>query len=318
MAGYRTSVNSGHFYFACLIPALMPKIRLSHTLVDSLYILFGALLMAFALKSFLVPNGFLDGGVTGLSLLIHEVFHTPEWSLGVILIIANIPFIIAGYFQVSRTFVWKTLASVVLLALFFTLIHFPEFRMGKDYDRILLSVFGGFFLGLGIGLGMRGGCALDGIEVLALYTLKRSSLTISEIILAINTILFLLAAFVVSFDVALYAILTYYVATRTIAYVIEGLEEFTGVTIISGQSEEIKRRLVQDLGRGITIYKGERGFLKDSFHQSTDVDIVFTVITRLEVRRLRNLVHAIDPKAFVFTNTIKEAAGGVLKRTVHH
>lgn len=286
--------------------------------------------MAFALKSFLVPNGFLDGGLTGLSLLIHEVFHTSTLSLGLILIATNIPFIIMGYFQVNKTFVIKTSISIVLLALCFTLIPFPPLLMDaaavatpghmhpEQYDRILLSIFGGFFLGLGIGLGMRGGCALDGIEVLALYTLKRSSFTISEIILAINAILFLLAAFIVGFDKALYAILTYYIATRTIDYVIEGLEEYTGVTIISGQSEEIKRRLVHDLGRGITIYKGERGFMKESFEMSADVDIVFTVITRLEVRRLRNLVHSIDPKAFVFTNTIKEAAGGVLSRHAQH
>ena len=110
--------------------------------------------------------------------------------------------------------------------------------------------------------------------------------------------------------------LTYYVATRTIDYVVEGLEEYTGVTIISGKSEEIKEALVMQLGRGITIYKGERGYLKESFDVSQPVDIVFTVITRLEVRSLRNAVQAIDQKAFVFTNTIKEAAGGVLKQ--HH
>jgi uncharacterized membrane-anchored protein YitT (DUF2179 family) len=319
----------------------MSKYPLHHKLTDGLYVVAGALLMAFALKSFLVPNGFLDGGVTGLSLLLHEAFHTSPLVLALILTGANLPFILMGYFSVSGTFVVKTVAGVIVLALCFTLIPFPQFldpqhlaeagrqasegshaglahHLPQHFDRILLSIFGGFFLGLGIGLGMRGGCALDGIEVLALYTLRRSSFTISEIILGINAILFLLATFIVGFDVALYAILTYYVATRTIDYVIEGLEEFTGVTIISAQSEEIKRRLVRDLGRGITIYKGERGFLKDSFEVSTDVDIVFTVITRLEVRRLRNLVHSIDPKAFVFTHTIKEAAGGVLSRTAHH
>ena len=289
-----------------------------HHLIDAAYITVGALLMAFALKSFLVPNGFLDGGVTGLSLLLREAFHLPAWTIGVLLFAANLPFIVMGFFQVNKTFVVKTLCSVLFLALCFTFIHFPEFTNHQKFDRILVSLFGGFFLGLGIGLGMRGGCALDGIEVLALYTLRRSSFTISEIILAINAVLFLLAAFAVGFDVALYAILTYFVATRTINYVIEGLEEFTGVTIISGQSEEIKRRLVHELGRGITIYKGERGFMKQSFELSSDVDIVFTVITRLEVRRLRNLVNSIDPNAFVFTNTIKEAAGGVLKRTSHH
>jgi uncharacterized membrane-anchored protein YitT (DUF2179 family) len=316
------------------------KYPLPHVLVDSLYVTAGAMLMAFALKSFLVPNGFLDGGVTGLSLLLHESFHTSNLTLALLLVGTNIPFILMGYFSVSKTFVIKTTISVILLALCFTLIPFPQFldpqhlaaaahgghnehafqgaHLPQAFDRIILSVFGGFFLGLGIGLGMRGGCALDGIEVLALYTLKRSSFTISEIILGINAILFLFATVVVGFDVALYAILTYYIATRTIDYVIEGLEEFTGVTIISAHSEELKRCLVQELGRGITIYKGERGFLKESFEVSADVDIVFTVITRLEVRRLRNLVHTIDPRAFVFTHTIKEAAGGVLSRSAHH
>lgn len=318
---------------------MSPKPRFSVLLVDSLYIISGALLMSFALKSFLVPNGFLDGGVTGLSLLLHESFHTSNLTLAIILITINLPFIIMGYFSVSRLFMIKSIVAVSLLAACFILIPFPQFldtqhlmqssvahtegighakHLPQAFDRILLSIFGGFFLGLGIGLGMRGGCALDGIEVLALYTLKRSSLTITEIILGINAILFLLATFLVGFDVALYAILTYYIATRTIDYVVEGLEEFTGVTIISGQSEQIKHSLVHQLGRGITIYKGERGFFKGSFEVHSDVDIVFTVITRLEVRRLRNLVHEIDPKAFVFTNTIKEAAGGILKRRSQH
>jgi uncharacterized membrane-anchored protein YitT (DUF2179 family) len=171
-------------------------------------------------------------------------------------------------------------------------------------------------MGLGVGLSIRGGCALDGIEILALYTLKRSSFTISEIILGINIIIFLIAAFELGLPTALYSILTYYTASRTISFVIDGLEEYTAVNIISGQSEIIKEKLVMELGRGITIYKGERGFLKESFDVHQPVDIIFTVITRFEVRRLKNLVHSIDPKAFVFTNSIKEAAGGVLKKRV--
>lgn len=173
-------------------------------------------------------------------------------------------------------------------------------------------------MGLGVGLAMRGGCALDGIEVLALYTGKRISFTVSEIILGINIIIFLVAAVKLGLPVAFYSILTYYTASRAINFVIEGLEEYTGVTIISGQSERVKERLVMGLGRGITIYKGERGFLKDSFEVSQPVDIVFTVVTRMELRRLKNLVHEIDPKAFIFTSIIKEAAGGVLKRRARH
>ena len=285
--------------------------HLPHSVQDVVYLVAGALITGFALKSFLVPNDFLDGGVTGVSLLLHELYH---FNLGIVIILANVPFIIVGAYQVNRKFALKTLACVVLLA---CCLEFIPYHMVTS-DKLLVSIFGGFFLGLGLGLTMRGGCALDGLEVLALYTLKRSSFTISEIILGLNVVIFLLAAMYFGLEKALFAMLTYYIATRTIDYVIEGLEEYTGVTIISGKSEEIKEKLVLNLGRGITIYKGERGFMKDSYDVSQDVDIVFTVITRLEVRRLKNVVHVIDPKAFVFTHTIKEAAGGVLKRHAGH
>ncbi|HQS06230.1 MAG TPA: YitT family protein, partial [Daejeonella sp.] len=181
-----------------------------------------------------------------------------------------------------------------------------------------VSIFGGVFMGIGVGFAIRGGCALDGVEVLALYTLKRVSFTISEIILGINILIFLIAATMLGLPTALYSILTYYTASRMTSFVVEGLEEYTGVTIISGQSEAIKEKLVMELGRGITVYKGERGFLKESFDTSHPVDIVFTVVTRLELRRLKNLVHRVDPNAFVFTSLVKEAAGGVLKRRAGH
>ncbi|MCD6064730.1 MAG: hypothetical protein K0R82_2641 [Flavipsychrobacter sp.] len=285
----------------------MASYRLTASIHDFLYTATGILFASFALKAFLVPNQFLDGGVTGVSLLLHEIYHI---NVGYLIVLVNIPFIILGAYQVNRRFAIKTLISVIALALCLLFIPFPVITS----DKLLVSLFGGFFLGLGIGLGMRGGCAIDGIEILALYTLRRSGFTISEIILGLNVVIFLIAALHLGLPTALYAMLTYYVATRTIDYVIEGLEEYTGVTIISGQSQAVKEKLVKELGRGITIYKGERGFMKDSFEVSQDCDIVFTVVTRLEVRRLRNVVHHLDPKAFIFTNTIKEAAGGVLKR----
>lgn len=286
--------------------------QLNANVQDTIYTIAGTIVSAFALKSFLVPNSFLDGGVTGISLLLHDIFH---FNLGLTIILANIPFIIMGGFHVNRRFALKTLACVILLAACLEFIPYPLVTT----DKLIVSVFGGFFLGLGIGLAMRGGCALDGLEVLALYTLKRSSFTISEIILGLNVIIFLIAAIHFDLQVALYAMLTYFIASRTINYVIEGLEEYTGVTIISEKSEQIKEKLVLQLGRGITVYKGERGFMKESFDVSQDCDIVFTIVTRLEVRRLKNTVHTIDPKAFIFTNTIKEAAGGVLvKRHKSH
>lgn len=283
----------------------------SQYLIDIVYTIAGILFCGFALKGFLVPNQFFDGGVTGISLLIHELYH---WNIAVVIIVANLPFIIMGAFQVNKTFALRALAAVIGLALCLYFIPYPQVTS----DKLLVSIFGGVFMGLGVGLAMRGGCALDGIEILALYTGKRISFTVSEIILGINIIIFLVAAFHLGLPVALYSILTYYAASRTINFVIEGLEEYTGVTIISGQSETIKEQLVMVLGRGITVYKGERGFLKESFDVSQPVDIVFTVVTRMELRKLRNTVHNVDPKAFIFTNIVKEAAGGVLKRRARH
>ncbi|MDB5024989.1 MAG: hypothetical protein JWP78_2744 [Mucilaginibacter sp.] len=278
---------------------------------DTAYIVAGILICGFALKSFLVPNEFFDGGVTGISLLIHELYHI---NIAYVIVTANIPFIIMGIFQVNGRFAWKTLAAIIGVGICLQFVPYPVITS----DKLLVCIFGGVFMGTGVGLAIRGGCALDGIEVLALFTLKRSSFTISEIILGINIIIFSIAAFKLGLPTALYSIMTYYAASHTINFVIEGLEEYTGFTIISGQSELIKEKLVMDLGRGITIYKGERGFLKGSFEVSQPVDIIFTVVTRLEIRRLKNIVHGIDPKAFMFTGTIKEAAGGVLKKRARH
>jgi len=283
------------------------NVIISQTFQDILYTVAGILFSGFALRSFLVPNQFLDGGVTGISLLMHELFH---FNLAITLVLANIPLLIMGGFQVNRKFALKSLAAVIGLALCFAFLPYPKITS----DKLLVCLFGGFFLGLGAGLCMRGGCAVDGIEVLALYTIKRSSFSVSEIILAINVVIFLIAAIHFDLQTALYSMLTYYAASRTLDYVIEGLEEYTGVTIISGMSDDIKKKLVMELGRGITVYKGKRGYMKDSFDVSHDCDIIFTVITRLEVRKLTHLVHEVDPRAFIFTNTIKEAAGGVLKR----
>ncbi|HEY0045983.1 MAG TPA: YitT family protein [Flavobacterium sp.] len=289
----------------------MREFKLSAYITDILYTIFGILFCGFALKGFLVPNKFFDGGVTGISLLLHELYH---WNIGIVIVLANIPLIVMGAFQIGKAFALRTLAAVIGLALCLYFIPYPQITS----DKLLVSIFGGVFMGLGVGLSMRGGCALDGIEVLALYTGKKISFTISEIILGINIIIFLLAAVHLGLPTALYSILTYYAASRTINFVIEGLEEYSGVTIISSQSELVKEQLVMKLGRGITVYKGERGFMKDSFDVSQPVDIVFTVVTRMELRKLKNLVHDIDSKAFIFTSVIKEAAGGILKRRARH
>jgi len=278
---------------------------------DILLIVVGVIFAGFALKSFLVPNDFFDGGVTGISLLIHEVYG---FNLALVILIANLPLIIMSMYSLSKRFAMKTLVCIVLLGLCLLLIPYPVITS----DKLLVSIFGGFFLGIGIGLTMRAGCAVDGIEVLALYTWRRSSFTISEIILALNIVIFSLAAFRFGIPVALYSMLTYFTASKTVDYVVEGIEAYTGVTIISGKCDIIKDRLVNELGRGITVYKGERGYLPGKFEIHEDCDIIFTVITRLELRKLKNLVHDVDHKAFVFASTIRETSGGVIKRRHMH
>ena len=280
-------------------------------LQDVLFIVFGVIIAACALKFFLVPNRFFDGGVTGASLLLHELYH---FHLAGLIIVLNLPLIAVSYFTIGKKFAVRTLLSVVLLGI--CLWQMPDYALTSD--KLLIAVFGGVFLGIGIGLVMRAGAALDGIEVLALYTLKRTSFTITEIILGLNVLIFTIAAFSFGIETSLYSILTYFAATRSIDYVVEGIQAYTGVTIISGKSEVIKYELVNNLGRGITVFKGERGFLPGQFDVSADCDIIFTVITRMELRKLKNLVYDADPKAFIFANTIKETSGGIIKRRNKH
>jgi uncharacterized membrane-anchored protein YitT (DUF2179 family)/predicted metal-dependent HD superfamily phosphohydrolase len=278
---------------------------------DFFLIVIGIIIAGFALKGFLVPNHFFDGGVTGISLLLHELYHI---NLSIVILLANLPLVILSYFTVSKKFAFKTFGCIALLSICLLFFPYPVITS----DKLLISIFGGFFIGLGIGLIMRAGCALDGVEVLALYTFKKTAFTVTEIILAINICIFAIAAFRVGIEAAMYSVLTYFTATKTIDFVVEGIEAYTGVTIISGKSELIIYRLVNELSKGITVYKGERGYLPGQFETSSECDIIFTIVTRLELRKLKNVVHETDPKAFVFANTIKEASGGILRRRASH
>ena len=269
-------------------------------------IIAGIVSAAFGLKGFLIPNHFIDGGVTGISLLISSI---TGWPLSILLFIINIPFIWLGYKRVDKIFAIKTLVAIIVLALILFFVEFPD----VTNDKLLTAVFGGFFLGLGIGLAMRGGCVIDGTELLAVYINPRSFLSIGQIILVINILIFCVAAFFLGVDSALYSILTYLAASETINYVVQGFDEFTAVTIISPKSELIKNVIMRHLHRGVTVYKGERGFGKTTF-EDKDIDILFTVITRLDVQRLVTRVQQIDPNAFITTHSVSEVRGGLVKR----
>jgi uncharacterized membrane-anchored protein YitT (DUF2179 family)/predicted metal-dependent HD superfamily phosphohydrolase len=278
---------------------------------DLCLIALGVFSAGFALKGFLVPNHFFDGGVTGISLLVHELFHV---NLAYAIIALNFPFIIAGYFSVGKQFAYKTVFGIILLGAFLLLLPYPVITS----DKLLISIFGGVFLGLGVGFVMRAGGALDGIEVVALHTLRRTNFTITEVILGLNIIIFSIAAFQFGVESALYSVLTYYSASRMINYVVEGWHAYIGVTIVSGASDLIKNNLVNEMGRAITVYKGERGFLPGKFHERLECDIIFTVVSRMEFRKLKNIVYESDSNAFIFVSTIRDAAGGIIQRRHTH
>ena len=275
------------------------------TIRDVFLIVLGILSAGLGLKSFLLPNDFIDGGATGISLLINELTNIP---LSILLIVVNLPFILIGYRQMGKMFSLRAFLAIVGLALCVAFVPYPV----ATTDKLLVSVFGGFFLGLGIGLAVRGGAVLDGTEVMAIYFSRKSSMTIGDVILLFNIILFSVAAWLLNFETALYSIMIYLVASKTVDFVIEGIEEYTGVTIISVKHAEIAEMISQELGAGLTIYKGQRGYGKTGLRQ--EYDIIYTVITRLEISKLTAEVEKIDPNAFVVMNSIKDTRGGMIKK----
>jgi len=282
------------------------KISTRSFLVEIFLIMMGVLSAGFGLRGFLLPNKFIDGGAVGISLLISALTHL---SLPLLLIIVNTPFIILGYKIIGRLFAIKTAVAIAALAVVVAVIPYPQITQ----DKLLIAIFGGFFLGLGIGLAVRGGGVIDGTEVLAISLTKRLGLTVGDIILVINIIIFSVAAYVLSVETALYSILTYLSASRTVDFVIEGIEEYTGVTIISVKSEMIREMIIEVMGRGVTTFKGEKGFGKRG-HREGEIKIIYTVITRLEVSKLNVEIEKIDPHAFVVMSSIKDTKGGMIKK----
>jgi uncharacterized membrane-anchored protein YitT (DUF2179 family) len=286
------------------------KIVLQNLLRDIVFISFGIVSASFGLKALLLPNEFIDGGATGISLLLTTLSDTPLW---IFIPLVNIPFIIMGYRILGSTFAIKTALAIAGLSLCLAYVDFPLITQ----DKILVAVFGGFFLGVGIGLAVRGGAVIDGTEVLAIFLSRKLGTTIGDIILVINIIIFSLAAYLLNIEVALYSIITYMVASKMLDFIVEGIEEYTGVTIVSSHSEEIREMIINVMGRGVTVYQGKGGYGKRG--EKRDLDILYTVITRLEINKLNTEIEKITPTAFVVMNPVKETKGGrIKKRPLNH
>ncbi|MET6989247.1 YitT family protein [Sediminicola arcticus] len=299
--GYRIISHAG----AYLKRSRKLRITFNSFVKDTFFIVAGIFSAAFGLESFLLPNRFIDGGATGISLLATEILFLP---LYLIIILVNIPFLILGYQVIGKTFAIKASLAILGLALVLATIHFPEVTQ----DKLLVAVFGGFFLGAGIGLSIRGGGVLDGTEVLAIFLSKKLGTTIGDIIILINIIIFLAAAYLLSVETALYSMLTYLAASKTLDFVVDGIEEYTGVTIISVKSEEIRIMVTEKLGRGLTIYRAKGGY--GELGIQNEYDVIYTVITRLEIRKLNIEIAKIDENAFVVMNSINDTRGGMIKK----
>lgn len=277
---------------------------------DFILIVSGIVSAGLGLKGFLLPNNFIDGGVTGISLL--TAFST-GLPVSLLIIIINIPFIIMGYFQVSKIFAFKTMLAIGGLALCLIFIPYPVVTT----DKLLIAIFGGFLLGSGIGLAIRGGCVIDGTEILALYISRKTTLTVGDVILFINIIIFSVAAILLGIEKSFYSVLIYLAASKAVDFIIEGIDEYTGVTIISDKSEEIRKSIIEKTGRGVTIFSGKKGFGKRG-EVDHDIDIVYTVITRLEISKLKSDIDSIDSEAFVIFQSINDTKGGMVKKRPLH
>lgn len=272
---------------------------------DFLLITAGIFSASFGFKGFLLTNHFIDGGATGISLIISALTNVP---LYILLIVINIPFILLAYVTLGKHFAIKTALAIGGLALCVATVHFPDVTK----DNLLVAVFGGFFLGAGIGLSVRGGAVIDGTEVLAIFLSRKLGTTMGDIILVINIVIFSTAAYLLSVEIALYSIVTYLSASKTLDFIVEGIEEYVGVTIVSSHSREIQEMIVNKLGRGVTVYTGKRGFGRRG--ETLNNDIVYTVITRLELSKLNAEIQKIEPTAFVVMHSVRDTKGGMIKK----
>jgi uncharacterized membrane-anchored protein YitT (DUF2179 family) len=279
--------------------------KLKQVLSESFQICIGILLASIGLKAFLLPNGFLDGGATGIAILISQLF---ELDISIVLLIVSIPFLLIGWNTLNKKIVLKSFLSITALAIF---IHFENFTSVTN-DKLLISIFGGLFLGTGIGITIKNGAVLDGSEILGIFINKRFGISIGKVILLFNIVLFSITAFLLSIEVSMYSILTFLITAKVIDLMIEGFEDYVGLMIVSEKPNEIETGLIKEIGVGITIYKGSKGFGQRG--QKVHDEIIHTVINRIDINRTYRLIEQLDEKAFIIEFDINNVKGGILKK----
>lgn len=281
------------------------KIIAKRNIKDFILISLGIFAAAFGFKGFLLTNHFIDGGATGISLLISHLTKIP---LAWLIVLINAPFVLLAYKILGKQSAFKTALAITGLSLVLALVTFPN----VTNDNLLVAIFGGFFLGAGIGLSVRGGAVIDGTEVLAIFLSRKLGTTIGDIIVMINIVIFSAAAYFLTIEIAMYSMITYLAASKTLDFVVDGIDEYVGVTIIATHTKDIRKMIIETMGRGVTVYHGKNGYGKSG--ESKEIDIIFTVVTRLELGKLQTEIEKIEPKAFVVMNSIKDTKGGMIKK----
>ncbi len=274
--------------------------------INFVLVILGILSAGMGIKGFLLSSHFIDGGVTGISMLLANVLGYP---LSILIPLINLPFIALGFRQIGWMFALKSTLAIAGLSVCLAFVNYPDVTP----DKLLTAVFGGFFIGAGIGLAIRGGAVLDGTEIAALLISKNSHLLkVGDVILILNIFIFSAAAYFLGIDSALYSVLTYVAASKTIDFLIHGIEEYNAIIVMSEKSDEIREAIVRVLSRGVTVYNGRGGKTGKPMH------ILYCVVTRLEIGRVRNVVDEIDGAAFVVIHPLADAVGGIIKKTALH
>lgn len=275
------------------------------TILEIAQIGFAIFLASIGLKMFLLPNGFLDGGATGIAILLSELFH---FDISLLLPLVSMPFFIIGFFTIDKRILIKSFIAILCLSL---IIHFENFEPITD-DKLIIATFGGLFLGTGIGIAIRNGAVLDGSEMLGIYINNKFGFSIGAVILLFNIMLFTITALLLTPEIAMYSILTYIVTGKAVDFTIQGFENYVGLMIISNESKALQDSLLEKIGHGITVYQGVKGFGKRGVKENSE--IIHLIANRIDVKRLHRMIEEIDKGAFIIEFDVNDVKGGKVKR----
>lgn len=269
------------------------------------FLTLGAFIAGFALECFLVPNKIIDGGIVGISMMIN---YLSNLNLGMLLVVINLPFICLAFTKLGKLFVLQTFYAVAMLGIATNVFH--HFHFVVTSDMLLATVFGGIILGVGVGVVLKNEGSLDGTEIMALVLSKKFGFSVGEIVMGFNLFIYFVAGIVLTWESAMYSILTYFIAYRMIDVVLEGLNSSKSIRIISDKAEEIGATLIEDLDISVTYLKGIGGYSKQ------DKTIIYCVASRLELSKIKEVIRQIDPRAFFSVVDVHEVYGTRMSKRI--